>query len=102
MLGGVRVVVEQPSRRHQHAGGAEPALQPVTLDETLLNRVELTVALEAFDGVDRMTVGHDGEHGARFDRYAVEPHDTGATVRGVAAPVRSSQSEMIPQVMDEE
>src|SRR5580658_2063044 len=38
----VRVVIKQPPRGHHHAGGAEPALQPVTLAEPLLDRVELS------------------------------------------------------------
>jgi hypothetical protein len=43
----IGVVVEQPAGGHHHARRAETALQAVTLDEPLLDRVELAVALQA-------------------------------------------------------
>src|SRR4051794_38844361 len=40
LLGRVRVLVQQPPPRHQHAGGAEAALERVLLVEALLHGVE--------------------------------------------------------------
>src|SRR3954449_3203589 len=45
VLGRVRIRVQQPAPGHQHAGGAEAALQRVLLVEALLHRIELAVAL---------------------------------------------------------
>src|SRR5215204_4143309 len=46
VLGGVRVLVEQPARRHQHARRAEPALQRVLLVEALLHGIQPAIGLE--------------------------------------------------------
>src|SRR2546430_7753398 len=43
----VRVVIEQPAGGQHHARGAEPALEPVAVGETLLDRVEPAVPLPA-------------------------------------------------------
>src|SRR5215217_3484469 len=43
LLGRVGVLVQQRARGHQHARGAEAALQRVLLVEALLDRVELAV-----------------------------------------------------------
>ena len=67
----IRILVEQRSRRDHHAGGAEPALQPVLGHEALLDRVEFAVLFQALDGAYRATVGHGGEHRAALDRHAV-------------------------------
>src|SRR5262245_19174643 len=45
---------------HDHARGAEPALEPVLLPEALLDGVELAVLGEALDGEDVVAVGLDG------------------------------------------
>src|SRR5437764_8481606 len=79
-LGRVRVAVEQPARGHHHAGRAEAALQAVTLDEPVLDRVELAVSGEVLDGTYRTAVGHRGQYRARLDRRLVEPHHAAAAV----------------------
>src|SRR5689334_13181344 len=86
-LGRVRVAVEQPARRHHHAGRAEAALQAVALDEPLLDRVELAVSGEVLDGTDDAAISHRREYRARLDRRFVEPHDAAAAVGRVTAPV---------------
>jgi hypothetical protein len=59
LVGGrIGVVIEQPARGHQHAGGAEPALQPVAGGERLLHRVERAAAGQALDGGDLPPVRH--------------------------------------------
>src|SRR6266536_3655134 len=59
---------EQRLRAQQHARRAEAALQAVLLEETLLQRVQLTVLLQTFDRFNLAAVGLDGEQRARFDR----------------------------------
>jgi hypothetical protein len=44
-LGGVRVVFEQVSSGHDHAGRAKPTLQPMAFFEAFLKRMQLCVAL---------------------------------------------------------
>ena len=49
-------------------------------------------ARQPLDGAHLAPVGHHGEHRARLDRHAVEPHHAHAAVGGVAAPVRAGQA----------
>src|ERR1700728_2362654 len=67
----IGVMIEQPAGGHHHAGRAETALQAVALDEPLLDRVELAVALQALHGPHRAAVGHGREDRARLDRPGV-------------------------------
>jgi hypothetical protein len=51
--------------------------------------------LEALDGDDLVPAGHGCEVGAGLDRLAVDEHDTGPAVAGVAPPVRAGQPELV-------
>src|SRR5687767_8375545 len=62
VLGGIRVLAEQPGGLHDHPGGAEAALEAVLVPERLLERVESGAVGEALDGPDLAAVGLDGEH----------------------------------------
>jgi hypothetical protein len=77
-------------------------VQGVHLVKALLDRVELTVALERFDGPDLVPLGHRRQDRARLDRLAVHEHDAGAAVGGVATPVGPGQSGRVPDVVDEQ
>ena len=46
-------------------------------------------------------VGLSGQHGAGFDRPAVDMHDAGAALAGVAADMGAGQVQMIAQQMDQ-
>jgi hypothetical protein len=62
---------------HQHeAGRAEAALEGAMLDEGLLDRIEIAVLVEGFDGLDPGAVGEGGEIEAARHRAAV--NDEGA------------------------
>src|SRR3954469_21931569 len=52
LLARVGVLIQQPAPGHQHAGGAEAALQRVVLVEALLHGVERAVRLERLDRAD--------------------------------------------------
>src|SRR5215210_6408381 len=102
LLARVRVHVEQPARGHQHAGGAEAALERVLLVEALLHRVERAAGLERLDRADLVALAHGGEDRARLHRLAVHQHDAGAAVGGVAAPVGPGQPRVLADVVDEQ
>src|SRR3954454_21087563 len=63
VVGGVGVLVQQRPDRQHHARRAEAALKRMQLVEALLDRVQLTVAGEPFDGADLVAVAHDRERG---------------------------------------
>src|SRR6266550_2026267 len=98
----VRVVIEQPAGGQHHARRAEPALEPVAAGETLLDRVEPAVPFQAFHREHPPAVGHGREHRARLHRQFVHPDHAGAAVRGVAAPVRAGEPELIAQEVDQQ
>src|SRR5215211_7022768 len=102
LLARVGVLVEQPTRGHEHARRAEPALQGVLLVEALLHRVELAVALERLDRADLMALGHRREDRARLDRLAVHQHHAGAAVGRVAAPVGAGQAGVLADEVHEQ
>src|SRR5487761_460390 len=90
-LGRVRVAVEQGLGGQHHARRAEPALEPVLLPETLLERVQLARRGQALHGGDLAAVDLHREHRAGLDRPAVDEHRAGTAVGRVAAPVRAGQ-----------
>src|ERR1044072_1813602 len=101
LLARVLVLLEQRARRHQHARGAESALQAVLLGEALLHRMELAALLQPLDRGDLRAVGLHGEHRARLDRVAVEDHGACPAVRGVAADVGARHPEHLADKMHE-
>src|SRR3954469_23951234 len=64
LLARVRVLVQQPAPGHQHAGGAEAALERVFLIEALLDGIEPAVALERLDRADLVALAHRRQDGA--------------------------------------
>jgi hypothetical protein len=90
-------------RGHDHARRAEAALQAVIFAESLLHRVEWPV--RGRQSLDRQHVGAlelQREDGARFDRFAVDMHDTCAALRRVAADMRASEPQMFAQQLYEQ
>ena len=102
VLGRVRVLVEQRAHGHLHPRRAEAALERVHLVEALLDGVELAVDLERLDRADLVPGGHRREDRARLHGLAVEQHDAGAAVGGVAAPVRAGQVERLADEVHEQ
>src|SRR6266516_1059628 len=98
----VRVVIEQPAGGQHHARRAEPALELVAAGGTLMDRVEPAVPFQAFHREHPPAVGHGREHRARLHRQLVHPDHAGAAVRGVAAPVRAGEPELIAQEVDQQ
>jgi hypothetical protein len=78
-------------------------LEAVVLDERGLEGVERRgVGSEILHGPNGRAVGLDGERRARLHRPAIELHGTGPTGGGVAADLRSSEIEVLPNQVDEE
>ena len=57
--------------------------------ESFLYRMHRAIARDAFNGRYLCAIRLDGEHGTRFDAFAVEQHGTSATLTRVAPDVRS-------------
>jgi len=90
--------MEQVEGRHQHAWGAEAALQAMTIAEGTLERVRLSVICgEAFDRSDRASVRLHGEHEAGPRRLTIH-HDGARTAHAVLAPqVSTRESEVLTE-----
>ena len=66
-----------------HAGGTEPALKSLRIEEGLLHRMRAAVARKTFDGGDCMPLGAKRRDQAAMHRLAVEQHRAGAAVAGI-------------------
>ena len=75
----------QGSGGHDHAGGAEAALECLCVQEGLLHRVQRAVLRQAFDGRHFVSGGAEGGHQAGMHRRSVEPDGAGAAIAGIAA-----------------
>src|SRR5438552_7526988 len=93
---------QQVNARHDHARRAVAALQAMTIPESLLQRMQMTVARQAFDGGDVGAVRLHGEHRARLHRLAVDEDGTGAANARLAANVRPGQTARIAQIVHEQ
>jgi hypothetical protein len=99
----VRVALDDLFGNHDHAGGAEAALEGVLGPESFLHGVELAFGGgEAFDGEDACAIGLDGKHAAAFDGFAVEFDGAGSAEAGLAAHVGTGEAEDFAEVVDEE
>ena len=102
VVGGLGLLLEESVAGHQHAGRAEAALQPVLLKEALLQRMELAVLFEAFDGHDLAAVGLHGEDRARLDGAAVHDDRAGAAVARVAPDVGAGEPQVLAEEVDQQ
>ena len=99
----LRMRVHQVDRAHHHARRAEAALQRVMLAEHLLHRVQRAVGRgEALDRGDAAAVGLQRQHGAGLHRDAVDMHDAGAALAGVAADMGAGQPQLLAQQFDQQ
>ena len=82
----VALAAHDIDRGHDHAGRAIAALQPVIFAERFLHRMQRAVGRRrSLDGQHVGALELQREHGAGFHRLAVDMHDAGAALRGVAA-----------------
>ena len=78
------LLVGERRRRHDHARGAEPALEPGGVAELALHRVQVLRRAETFDGGDVASLGAERGRDAAVHRVAVEPDRAGAAIACVA------------------
>src|SRR6476661_3541071 len=72
VVGRIRVVLEQVDRGHDHAGGAEPALEAVLLPERGLHGVQRVAVGEALDGQHLGAIGLNRQPRTGLDRPPVD------------------------------
>jgi hypothetical protein len=71
-LGRVRLFMQQTGSGHDHAGSAVSALQGIGFDKGSLQRVQMPIALHAFDGSDLFALRELHRRTARSHGDAVE------------------------------
>ena len=99
---GIGVAIGNVDGAHDHARGAETALQAMALFERGLHGVHGAIGLgHAFDGGHFCALGLCGEHVARLDCAAVDMDRASTTLGGVATDVCASEFEMLAQSVDE-
>jgi len=59
-IGWIRVAGEELQGYQEHPGRAEAALQPMFLPEPLLNRVQIAIACQTFNGEQLRAIGLHG------------------------------------------
>jgi hypothetical protein len=102
-LGRLRLMPKQFQRAHDHARGAETALQGVMLAERRLQRMlGITRLAQALDRVDRCSVRLNGQDRARLHGAAVEVYSARAALGRVATDMRARDAEVIPQEVHEQ
>src|SRR2546430_2518368 len=95
---------QERDERHEDARRAEAALQPVSLAERGLKRMQRVARAvsEALHGLDLVAVRLDGEHEAGADRLAVQQDGAGAAHPVLASNVRSGEAQLVAQEVGEE
>src|SRR5437870_5138276 len=98
------MLAQERDERHEDARRAEAALQPVSLAERGLKRMQRVARAvsEALHGLDLVAVRLDGEHEAGADRLAVQQHGAGAAHPVLASNVRSGEAQVVAQEVGEE
>ena len=72
------------------------------LEKAFLERVQLIVLLQTFDGFDARAVSLDGEQCARFDGPTIDNHCARSAVRRVAPDVCSGEIQILADKMHEQ
>jgi hypothetical protein len=101
-FGRIGIALQQRVARHHHSRRAVAALKSVMFDEGFLNRAQLAVLGEAFDGRDFPAVRLHREMEAGFNDFAVEQNRAGAAFAHDAADVRASEADIFAQKMREQ
>jgi len=70
---------------HDHASGAETALETLGFKELFLNRVKVLACGEALDRGDRFAIGANSRIDAAVHGGAIDVHSASAAVTAVAA-----------------
>ena len=98
----VGIVPQQIMRAHNHAGSTEAALQAVLLPESLLNRMQLVTTGQTFYRCDLATICLNRQYGTGLHRPAIHQHRARATQRSLTTDMRTGESRIFAQEMDEQ
>jgi hypothetical protein len=95
-------VLEQCDRRHDHAGGAETALQTMMLPKGVLHWMQPVDRANSLDRSYLATSDLHGQNRAGLDGVAVQQHGAGATIGRVAAHMSAGEAESLADEVDQE
>ena len=90
-VGALRLVERR--RGHDHAGGAEAALEALRVEEGALHGMQFVAAGKALDRRHLAALGAERRDEATVHRLAVERHRAGAAVAGIASLLDAEQPE---------
>ena len=97
-----RVIAQKSGERHQKAGRAEAALQPVGLTERTLKWIQIAVwSGERFDGANVVSIGLYGEHDTGADWFTVEQDGTRAADAMLTSNMGAGETEVLPDEIAE-
>jgi hypothetical protein len=97
------LALKQFERAHDHAWGAETALQGVMVAKCRQQRVlRIAGRAQALDRVNRRAVSLDGQDRARLHGAAVQAYRACAALAGVASDVRTGNTEFLAQEVDKQ
>src|SRR5947208_1492616 len=98
------MLAQERDERHEDARGAEAALQPVSLAERGLKRMQRVARAvsKALHGLDLVAVRLDGEHEAGAHRLAVQQDGAGAAHPVLTSDVRPGEAQLVAQEVGEE
>src|ERR1700760_140374 len=93
-----RIGLDEVDRRHDHSRRAEAALQGMAAMKGFLHRMQRSIiTCQALDGDNVATVCLRRQHGAGFNGSAIEMDDAATALRGIAADMGPSETEMLAQ-----
>src|SRR2546425_1278581 len=93
----VRLALEQCLRRHQDPGGAIAALRAAEVCKGRLQWVQLSVARQPLDCLDRPPLEIEGKREAGEHRHALHQHRAGAAFAELAAVLGAGQVQVLAQ-----
>ena len=95
--GGIRILAKQGRARHDHPRRAVATLHGPNLQKGLLERVELAVALQPFDGGDLRAGAVAHERETRPPGLAVDEYGAGPALPFATAVLAARQVQVVPQ-----
>src|SRR5262249_14539598 len=98
---GMRIAVEQSSKREDLARRAVAALERVVRDERLLDGIECVSLRQSLDGRHGASLTFHRQREAAVDRLAVEQYRAGATISHLTAGLRPGQPQVLAQSVEQ-
>ena len=94
--------MQEFQQRHQHTGGAEPALKAVVIVKGLLQRMQLPIlAGHALDCVDDGAINLHRKHQATAHRQTVDQNRAGATNTVFATDMSPREANLMAQTINQ-